>query len=90
MKKFKVIADQLCEENPEALLADGFERALIGIARRIGQPSLAVYDISKCLSILIEKHNLTEEEAIEFFEFNVIGSWMGENTPIFFDSCKEI
>lgn len=90
MKKFKVIADQLSEENPDALLADGFEQALIGIARRIGQPSLAVYDISKCLSILVKKHKLTEDEAIEFFEFNVIGSWMGENTPVFFDGCKEI
>jgi len=26
---------------------------------------------------------MTEEEAIDYFEVNVVGSWMGEETPIF-------
>lgn len=90
MKKLQLIMDQLAEENPDALLADGFEEALIGIARRTGQPSLAVYDVRKCLKVLGKKHKMSEEEASEFFEFNVVGSWMGENTPIFFDDMKEI
>lgn len=85
MKKFKIIMDQLIEENPEALLADGFESALMGIARRTGQPSLAVYDTNKCVKILVKKNNMTYEEAIEFFDFNVAGAWMGENTPVFLD-----
>ena len=89
MKKFQIIIDQLIEENPDALLADGFEKALIGIARRTGQPSLAVYDSEKCINILEKKHKMTYEEAIEFFEFNVIGSWVGQNTPLFFDSCRK-
>lgn len=88
MKKFQIIIDQLSEENPDALLADGFEKALIGIARRTGQPSLAVYDSEKCINILVNKHEMTHEEAVEFFEFNVIGSWVGQNTPLFFDSCR--
>lgn len=85
MKKFQTVIDQLTEENPDALLADGFEAALIGIARRCGQPSLAVYDISKCIKILEKRHKLSNEEAWEYFDFNVAGSWVGENTPIFFD-----
>lgn len=89
MKKFQIIIDQLIEENPDALLADGFEKALIGIARRTGQRSLAVYDSEKCINILEKKNKMTYEEAIEFFEFNVIGSWVGQNTPLFFDSCRK-
>ena len=26
---------------------------------------------------------MTEEEAIDYFDFNVVGSWVGEETPIF-------
>ena len=37
------IREQLADENPKALYADGFDGALVGIARRCGQPSLAVY-----------------------------------------------
>ena len=26
---------------------------------------------------------LSEEEAIDYFNYNVIGSWVGEDTPVF-------
>ena len=29
------------------------------------------------------KDGMTDEEAMEYFEFNVVGAWMGEGTPIF-------
>jgi hypothetical protein len=81
--RFEIIRDQLTEENPDALLADGFEDALIGIARRCSQPSLAVYDENKCIDILVKRDKMTWEEAVEFFEFNTLGAWVGENTPLF-------
>jgi hypothetical protein len=77
----EMIKEQLIDENPEALLADGFDDALIGVARRCGQPSLAVYDRTKCIEIL--SNDMSHEEAEEHFEFNVTGSWVGPNTPIF-------
>lgn len=30
-----------------------------------------------------EGHCTDREEALEHIEFNVIGAWMGENTPLF-------
>ena len=74
------------EYNPKALLADGFEDAIIGVGERCGQPSLVVYDRDKCIQVLMERDEMDEVEANEFFEFNVVGSWMGENTPIFLTS----
>lgn len=62
--------DDLTEENPDALLLDGFEAAFIGVARRCGQPSLAVYDRDRCLRILMARDGLTEEEAEEYFSYN--------------------
>ena len=68
--------------NDEALLADGFEDALMGVGV-IFNRSLATYDMRKCIDILIKRDGMTEEEAVEYFEFNVTGSYVGENTPIF-------
>ena len=30
-----------------------------------------------------KRDGMTQEEALEFFEFNVVGAWVGEQTPIF-------
>jgi hypothetical protein len=73
----------LAEINEEILLADGFEEALVGYVERAGGPTVAVYDTEKCISIL-QENGMTEEEAVDFFYYNVVGSYMGENTPVFF------
>lgn len=67
----------------EALLADGFEDALLGYAERFGMPIVAMYDRPKCIEVLCTRDGMTEEEAEEYFEFNVIGAWVGDSTPIF-------
>ena len=69
------------EENPEALLFDGHESALVGVARRCGQPVLAVYDEELIIQSLIAQ-GLSAEDAEEFYEFNVAGAWVGPMTPI--------
>lgn len=72
----------IAEIDPQALFADGFEGALVGVAERCGQPSLAVYDADRCIGIL-ERQGMTRDEAAEFFSFNVSGAWHGEHTPLF-------
>jgi hypothetical protein len=69
--------------NEEALTADGFDDAIIGIGERCGQPSLVAYDRDKCIQVLMDRDGMDYEEAVEFFEFNTVGAWAGENTPIF-------
>ena len=80
---FPVYKEILTEHNSEALLADGFEDALIGVGEVFSRPPLAVYDRNKCLEILMKRDGMTDEEAEEFFTYNVSGSWVGENTPIY-------
>jgi hypothetical protein len=77
------IKEQVAEINPDALLADGFEQALIGYVERSTQPPLALYDRQKCIEILMLRDHMSINDANEFFEFNVIGAWMGDNTPAF-------
>lgn len=64
------------------LKADGFDKALIGVARRKCE-DLFVYDYDLCLKVLMEREGMTHNEALEWMEYNVVSSWVGEETPIF-------
>jgi hypothetical protein len=77
------LRDWIADYNDKALMADGFEEAIIGVGERCGQPFLVVYDAHKCIDILVKRDGMTLEEAAEFFTFNTVGSWAGEHTPIF-------
>lgn len=70
----------LSHENPAALTMDGFDEAIVGIGRRCGCPSLAIYDYNKIIMVL--ERSMTREEAMEYYEHNIAGSYMGDNTPI--------
>ena len=76
------IREKLENMNPEALYADGFEDALVGIGYRCGQQALAVYSVQKCIAILRERDGMDYDGALECLEFNSIGAWVGEHTPI--------
>jgi hypothetical protein len=65
-----------------ALLADGFEDAILGVIERCGQPPVVIYDRALCIESLI-RGGLSREEAEEHFGFNVEGAWMGLATPGF-------
>jgi hypothetical protein len=67
-------------EEAEFLKADGFDDAIIGVDEDSGR---LIYSVSKCLTILQEDMN--EEDATEYFYFNVSGSYVGEKTPIWCD-----
>ena len=65
------------------LKANGFDNALIGIGRRCSQEDVLVYDFNKAVKILVNRDNMTEEEAVEYLEFNTVGAWVGDKTPVF-------
>ena len=66
----------------DLLLADGYDEAILGRGSRCGQRDVAVYDSEKIVGILV-RDGMTHEEAVEYFDFNIIGAWMGDQTPIF-------
>ena len=67
-----------------ALLADGFEDALIGYGYQFNYP-IAVYSRKGCIDILMNDGIMDYEEATEYFDFNVAGAYVGESTPVFLD-----
>lgn len=74
--------EEIIERYPdtEILKADGFDDAVIGIEERSGR---LVYDIDLMIHILIKDEEMSEEDAIEYLDYNVIGAYVGEQTPIY-------
>lgn len=64
------------------LYADGFDDAILGVddlSERV------IYSVSSCIQIL--EKDMSREEAIEFFDYNMAGAYMGEHTPIW---CNDL
>ena len=74
---------QALEELEEStLLMDGFDEAFIGWSRRINEPLLAVYSYDGLIKVCTERDGMDVEEAVEYVDYNVVGAWVGEQTPI--------
>jgi hypothetical protein len=62
----------------EILKADGFDDAVIGVDEKTMR---LIYSVGRCIEILVED-GMTMEDAMEYFDFNVSGAWVGDKTPI--------
>ena len=60
----------------------GFEDCIVGVGERFGGPPVAVLDLEKMLTQL-EKDGMTRDEAIEYFEFNILGAHIGDENPVY-------
>ena len=76
----EAIKEELSYINEQALFADVFDEALVGIDM---SSYVAVYDIEKCIDVLMQDTGMTLEESKEYFEYNTLGAYVGEYTPRF-------
>ena len=80
-QRLKEWSEYLKESEDSVLVADGFDEAFMGVVFEWGPPR-AVYSYEKCVEVL--RRDMNYEEAVEHMEFNVVGAYMGEQTPLFF------
>ncbi len=77
MTKIEKILEEFPEE--EFLVADGFDEAIVGVDVLNFK---IIYSVPKIITILMQD-NMTEEEAMEYCDYNIISAYVGEKTPIF-------
>ena len=65
-----------------------YDSCIAGIGWRTASDPVLVYDRAKILEFL--QTEMTEEDAIEHYEFNIVGSWVGDGTPIFVELIDDI
>ena len=69
-------------DNGVARKADGLDAASVGVGYRSGQPELLVYDTELVIRVLMDRDSMSHDVAEEFMDFNLVGGWHGEGTPI--------
>jgi hypothetical protein len=77
--------DDMREQYPNLLVMDPeyLDAAILGVVTRIDGFEAVCYDENKVVRLLMTHDGMTEEEAIEYMEFNMKGAWVGETTPVF-------
>ena len=69
-----------------AILLDGLEGAIVGIVEDFGSPGRKMlYSKQRILDILQKRDLMTMGEAEEFYDYNIVGLYAGEQNPIFLD-----
>ena len=79
-------------DDEEILRADGLDEACMGWSDSWNgneRNIRLVYDIAKVINILQERDGMTYEDAVEHYEFNIAGSYVGKKTPIYVNSLQD-
>lgn len=77
--------EEIRQDYPESILWDGFDADIIGFdisAEKV------VYNYDKMVNTLIERDKMSEEEAMEYIDYNILGAYVGEKTPIIIHPIK--
>ena len=67
-----------------AIILDGFNDAIVGITEEFGGIKRLLYSKYKILKIL-QENLMTQSEAEEYYDFNIVGLYAGDQNPIFLD-----
>ena len=73
---------------PQARIRPGYDDCILGTAEMFGRPTLIAYDKDKVINKLIRKEGVSHEEAYEWFEYNMLGAYVGDGTPVFIMRSK--
>ena len=72
------------EDLPDGVvLLTGLEKAIVGITEGFGGIFRIMYSRSKIIEILQNRDEMTEDEAYEFYTYNILGMHVCEQNPIF-------
>jgi hypothetical protein len=74
------IRESITQINPDAILWDDMDDAIVGIS----DDGRVVYDIHKmeCLVYDGNKDNMAFDEAVDWVDYNILSAHLGEFTPI--------
>lgn len=81
---------EYCEANEieVLLLPEEYDSAIVGLGCKFNEYSVS-YDTKKCIQVLQDFHGMEYLDAVEYFEFNVSGGYLGTSTPTFMVDITE-
>ena len=77
------VKERLADIDPNIIIFDGLNDAIIGHAYlRQSQTHVAVYDYDKIVETLMEHQGMNYKDARAYADFNIVGAYLGEYTPV--------
>ncbi len=77
------VLERIINDYPESefikLSEDGFDAAIVGTDQ---DGERLIYDANAVVQVLINE-GMDEEDAWDYFYYNIAGAYVGENTPVF-------
>ena len=72
---------EIWDENLLFMSEPEYDDAIIGVMERAGGSPVIAYDTQKILDIL--ELSMPMEDAQEYFDYNILGAYMGDRTPVY-------
>jgi len=64
-----------------AVMLDGFDDCILGVSESFGEEPRFIYSKKQIIVKLME--DMSEEDAFEYYYYNIVGGMFGEQNPIF-------
>ena len=77
--------DELADHDPDLILMEPretYDPCIVGLVQRAGSGLCVCYSINKIIAKLVEG-GMSDEEAWEYLEYNIVDAYVGEHTPAF-------
>jgi hypothetical protein len=78
-----ILKKELAKLDPDLLFADGFDDCILGLTINDKGLPVVLYSEPEVVKSLAQQMPL--DEAVEYFDFNIKGAYVGERTPIFLE-----
>jgi hypothetical protein len=73
--------DEIKELVENAIILEGYDDCIVGVTEEFGVGNRILYSRDKILQKL--RQDMSEEDAVEFYYYNIVGGYFGEQNPIF-------
>ena len=78
-ERIERLLETIKELNPESVVLDGLDDSIEGYDK----DGRIIYSVYNIIETLMQRDEMSEEEAWEHYSFNIEGAYLGEYTPIF-------
>ena len=86
-EKYEIILEKIEETNPETIVLEGYDDCIVGICNTFSG-AILLYSEDKIVEKL--QKEMSEEEAIKYYEFNILNTYYGQYSPVFLVSENDI
>lgn len=77
------IINEINESAEGSVILTGLDDAILGIVEEFGNEPRVLYSKEKIINIFVEKEGMSESEALEYYDFNILGMYVSNQNPIF-------